>query len=152
MALLAGTIQARIEASTKTAEMMLNTPTSLMLLCVHLCTESLRPMLRPMPRMRPTPVVQAMEVRVRTRTLRRGAHSQFLLAGCASGEHEDRDVAAADEKQQGDGSEEQEERAFELAEQRVVEGFDFDLIAFVGEHLGMIVSDLADEAVQLSGH
>jgi hypothetical protein len=45
MALRAGTMQARIEASTKTPEMMLNTLVSLMLLCVHLCTESLRPTL-----------------------------------------------------------------------------------------------------------
>jgi hypothetical protein len=37
MALLAGTMQARIEASRKTAEVTLSTPTSLMLLCVHLC-------------------------------------------------------------------------------------------------------------------
>jgi len=60
MALRAGTMQARIEASTKTPEMMLNTLASPMRLCVHLCTESLRPTLRPMPSTRPTLVVQAI--------------------------------------------------------------------------------------------
>lgn len=58
MALRAGTMQARIEASAKTPEMMLNTPASPVLLFVHLCTESLRPTLTPMPSTR-TPVVQA---------------------------------------------------------------------------------------------
>jgi hypothetical protein len=82
MALGAGTMQARIEASTKTPEMMLNTLASLMLLCVHLCTESLRPTLRPMLSTRPTLVVQA--IRGQSKNKPRCCAARRARYGCRS--------------------------------------------------------------------
>src|SRR6202012_1867957 len=78
------------------------------------------------------------------------AGGELLQAGGAAGEHEDGDVAAADEQEEADGDKEQDQSAFELAEQPVIEGLDLDAIAVRRKQPGVFVSALLDDAGELA--
>jgi hypothetical protein len=53
-----------------------------------------------------------------------GADGEFVFAGCGGRQQKNRDIAAADEEQQGDGAEEQVERAAQLLHEIVVDAAD----------------------------
>ena len=78
------------------------------------------------------------------------AGCELLQAGGSPGQHEDGDVAAADEKQERDGDKEQNQGALELAEYPVVQGLDLDAIAIAGQERWFRMADLLDEAGQFA--
>ena len=79
-----------------------------------------------------------------------GAHRQLLQTRVTPGQHEDGDVAAADQQENSRGAEEQHQGAFELAQQVVVQRLDFGMEAVGSECFGMFADDLLDEGLQLA--